>query len=332
MQRLATIEKILNIEPHPDADTLDIYQVMGWKVIDKKGAYNVGDLAIYVEIDTIFPEKPENLAFLEKNHWKVKTIRLRGVYSQGLLLPLSVLPEDFEIEEGKEVADIIGCQKYEKSSGVTSIEAKSTFPYFVGWNRTDEDNICSNLYMLEQIKGKPYYITLKADGSSLSSIYQDEFILATRKMWLREIPDDAITDNKFWLAARNRNLKEILSKSNYGIQCELLAPGLQCNTMGVNQADIRVYDLFDKTTKKYTDYQELVDFCVATNLPMVDVIEEGENFNYTLDELVKMAFNAKYPNGKLAEGIVVRPTQYTVSDRGGRLSFKVMNPEYDRKN
>ena len=116
----------------------------------------------------------------------------------------------------------------------------------------------------------------------------------------------------------------------YGIQYETVGPGIQKNPMGLNSTQIRIFNLFDKTTKKYCGFNELVDFCTKTGLPMAGFIESGDSFNYTLEDLIKLASETKYPGNLLAEGIVVRPKNLTYI-KNNILSFKVINPKYDMR-
>ena len=92
MRKLASIQKIRALEPIEGADAIEKATVLGWQLVVKKGDYQVGDLCIYVEIDSILPEK-EEYEFLRTKNFRIKTIRLRGQISQGICFPLSFLPE-----------------------------------------------------------------------------------------------------------------------------------------------------------------------------------------------------------------------------------------------
>ena len=90
---LAHIEKIEWIRPIEGADNIELIGVLGWVCIAKKGEFNVGDMAIYIEIDSKCPETDERFAFLANKKFKVKTMKLGKfkVISQGLALPLSLI-------------------------------------------------------------------------------------------------------------------------------------------------------------------------------------------------------------------------------------------------
>lgn len=88
-RELAYVVLIDNIEPIPGYDRVEWATVGGWKVIVQKGQFRIGDPAIYFEIDSRVPSDRECFAFLEKRNYKIKTIRMCGVISQGLLMHAS---------------------------------------------------------------------------------------------------------------------------------------------------------------------------------------------------------------------------------------------------
>ena len=89
MRKLATIARIENLEPIPNADRILKATVRGWEcVVSKSDNFNVGDKVIFVEVDSILPPRPE-FAFMKDRKYRVRTIKLRKQISQGLVLPLS---------------------------------------------------------------------------------------------------------------------------------------------------------------------------------------------------------------------------------------------------
>ncbi len=106
---LASVQKILNIEPIDGADMIEKATVLGWSIVIKKGEYKVGDFCTYIQIDTVVPEK-EYFDFLRERKYRVRTIKLRKQISQGLIVPLPT----GKWKEGDDVTDIIGVKKYEK--------------------------------------------------------------------------------------------------------------------------------------------------------------------------------------------------------------------------
>lgn len=87
---LAHVEIITNIQPIPDAQKIEVATVLGWECVIKKGEFKIGEKIIYVEVDSVLPDVPE-FEFLRDRKFRIRTIKLKGQVSQGLLLPLSVL-------------------------------------------------------------------------------------------------------------------------------------------------------------------------------------------------------------------------------------------------
>lgn len=106
---LAHIEKIEWIRPIEGADNIELIGVLGWVCIAKKNEFNVGDLAVYIEIDSKCPSEDKRFAFLESKHYKVKTMKLGkfNVISQGLALPITLFPELNNKTIGSNVTEVL---------------------------------------------------------------------------------------------------------------------------------------------------------------------------------------------------------------------------------
>ena len=91
MRHLATIREIASLRPIAGADRIEVAQVDGWECVVQKGEFHAGEHIVYIEVDSIVPERPE-FEFLRDRKFRVRTIKLRGQVSQGLVLPLSILP------------------------------------------------------------------------------------------------------------------------------------------------------------------------------------------------------------------------------------------------
>lgn len=111
-RKLASIQKILDIQPIENADKIELATVLGWHVVVSKSEnHKIGDLVCYVEIDSQCPETPL-FEFLKERKYRVKTIKLRGQISQGLIIPLDKLPKG-NYKEGQDVTKILGITKYD---------------------------------------------------------------------------------------------------------------------------------------------------------------------------------------------------------------------------
>lgn len=110
-RQLASIQRCVGLRPIEGADKIEVARVLSWECVVKKGEFKEGDLGVYIEIDSIVPDKPI-FEFLKDKKFKVKTIRLRGQVSQGLYLPMSYFPEIRNPKEDMDVTKLLGVTKY----------------------------------------------------------------------------------------------------------------------------------------------------------------------------------------------------------------------------
>lgn len=116
---LAYIAEVTNIEPIPNCDNIVHASILGWKVIiNKNDGIKVGDKVVYFEVDSKVNEKDERFAFLEKRNYRIKTMKMRGVYSQGLVMPLSLFPEIKNPELNMDVTKLLGVTYYVSEDNV----------------------------------------------------------------------------------------------------------------------------------------------------------------------------------------------------------------------
>ena len=345
---LATIEKILSVEPIPGADKIDKVTVLGWDCVVRKGQFVAGELCIYIQLDTLIPK----CLFTgnsddQKEMIRLKTAKFKGQLSQGLVLKLGDgnTPElnaifyspvgtginaagkflsDWvtSLKEGTDVSEDLGIKKYEKQipaqlQGLVLGNFPSIFP------KTDEVRIQNAPSAIQELLYKPYYITTKLDGTS-STFYKldDHFGVCSRNMELKE------GDNIYWKMAKKYNLDSILEEG-FMIQGEIVGPSIQKNPLGLLEPDLFIFNVFLIKQHRYCNLREVVDFCKEHQLKMVPVVEETDSFSYTIDDLLKKATGV-YPGTKnRIEGIVVRSvTDFYSPSLEGRMSFKVLNNEY----
>jgi RNA ligase (TIGR02306 family) len=270
-RKLASVQRIAEIRPIPEADRICAYRVNGWWVVDSVGKYEVGDLVIYAEPDSFIPH--ELAPFLsngkeprEYNGVKgerLKTVKLRGQLSQGLLLPISLkLYVDFSyyvtafergLQEGDDVTEILGIQKWEAPvpaclAGI----AKGNFPSFLV--KTDQErcqNIASEIF--ETHRNETYEVTLKLDGSSCTIYVKDGDIgVCSRNLDLKETEG-----NSFWKAARDQGIIDAMLAYNgktghsIALQSETLGEGIQGNQEGIKGQRLYLFDIFDIDNQTY---------------------------------------------------------------------------------
>lgn len=324
----ASIEKIDRIYSHPNADMLEIAEILGFKVCIKKGEFQENEKCIYIRTDTIVEDLPQ-YEFLRNKNFRIKTIKLRGEVSQGLCLPLRSFNILDKTEIGKDVSIDVGASHYEKPIPISLTGlVKGSFPSFL--IRTDEPQVKNFPNIIEEFKDKLIYITLKADGTSGTCYLKDEnFGVCSRNLELKEEESSV-----YWKMARKFKVEEALKAfrsiypGDYACQFEIVGPGVQKNPLKLTENSIRVFNLFSITRQCYSHYETLVEFCIDNNLPLADVIYAGK-FDFTLERLQEIANKIEYIPGVEGEGIVIRPIQEEYSNiLKGRLSIKVLNENY----
>ncbi len=325
--KLASIQTIKAIKPIEGADRIEAATVLGYQTVIKKGEFLAGDLCVWHEPDTVVAEKPE-YEFLRNQGFRLKVSRFKGQVSQGLALPLGILPAK-EYAEGEDVTDLVGIKKYEKqlSPNLAGV-AKGAFPSWIP--KTDEPNLRSFPAALADFAGRECVITLKVDGTSGTYYLRDgEFGACSRNL---DLVEDATS--MFWRVARDYRLKEILATlgGDFALQGEVHGEGVQGNHLGVKGVVFAAFNLFDITKHTYASHRELETLCKASGLPMVREIWRGK-FQFTLAELVSLASAQDYASGKPAEGIVIRPLDEARSIflESGRLSGKIISERYALK-
>jgi RNA ligase (TIGR02306 family) len=351
VRKLVTIQKIKEIVPIKDADKIELlrFENIGWEVVAEKNLHKVGDLVVYCEIDSWIPH--ELAPFLTKDKLKeykgiignrLRTVRFKGVLSQGLVFPLSVLKGKkfkndtrenpiYNFKEGMDVSELLGVIKWEPPEAAdTYSEVKGDFPFFIP--KTDELRIQAFPNLIEEIKGKEVYITTKLDGTSCTIYYyNNEVGVCGRKFEFKENENNA-----FWKFVYKKDLIKKLKNlhRNIALQGELMGPKIQGNPLQLTEYNIYFFNVFDIDNHKYLDFKEFLDLIQHLSLTTVPIDYVGmynDKWN-SVNALLELAKgNYIFENRILGvrEGIVIRPTIETYSPTlKGRLSFKVVNNDY----
>ena len=267
MRKLASIRKISEVRPIEGADAIECVVVDGWTVVSKKGEFNAGDLCVYFEIDSVLPYLPQ-YEFLTKSCYRkadwlpggegfrLKTIKLRGQLSQGLVIPI---PEDTkaglgsQVQEGVDLTDHLFVTKWDPPlPSCLSGQAEGMFPSFI--HKTDQEraqNLVNEIYSAF-MQETPFEITMKLDGSSCTAFIRDgEVGICSRNLQLKI--NDANADNSFIRAATDSRLFDALEAvgRNIAVQAELMGPGIQGNREGLPKIELFVFDIFDIDAQRY---------------------------------------------------------------------------------
>ncbi len=334
-RRLATIQRIKSINSIEGADRIQVATVLGWQVVVEKNKYEVNDLVVYCEVDSLLPERPE-FEFLKDRNYRIKTVKLRGQISQGICFPVSILPRQIDVLEGEDVSELLGIKKYEPQIPAMLMGwAKGNFPTLY-IPKTDEIRLQSIPAILDEIRGKVVYVTEKADGTSATYFVREEFGVCSRNLELKE--DDKVA---YWSWARKNEIEDRLRSlhKNIAFQGELCGPGIQKNRLGLKDFEVFFFNIWDIDGRRFFNFNEFCDTITWLGLKRVKVINvDGFSepiFDWTLEELLEMAKGkyegTKYGQGQLhnREGIVIRPVEEVYSEvLKGRMSFKVLNNDY----
>jgi RNA ligase (TIGR02306 family) len=327
-RKLVSIQEVVAVEPIAGADNIMQARVMGWTVVIKKGELAPGDRCVFFEIDSVLPDGPAWSEFLRARKFRVRTLKLRGVLSQGLALPVSILEGGDVPEIGVDIRDRLGVTKFEPELP-DSREMAGGFPALVP--KTDEIRLQSALGVLDEIAGRDFYVATKLDGSSATYFKgpggSEGFVACSRNWALRRGRNDV------WRAAERYRLDEVLPEY-LAVQGELCGPGIQKNRLGLTELDLFIFSAYDARRGAFLGYHELVETCARLGLKMVPVEkvvtgDEARGYAHTLDGWLAAAAGL-YPGTKnRKEGIVVRPLEEQPSAvLGGRMSFKVINNDF----
>lgn len=187
-RKLATVRKIAEVGLIEGADKICAYRVDGWWVVDSIDKYKVNDIVIYAEPDSWVPHsiapfltKPGQFpkAYNDVEGERLRTIKLRGQISQGLLLPLTVLfskmnaQEALQIKEGRDVSELLNITKWEPPREFRAANAKGSFPHFIP--KTDCERVQNLSRQVQQWAEDEvvFQKSEKLDGSSMTLFYKD---------------------------------------------------------------------------------------------------------------------------------------------------------------
>lgn len=336
-RKLASIQTILKLEPIPNADNIEVATILGWKCVVEK-VFKEGDKVLYCEVDSWLPVKPE-YEFLRNKCYKknengegfrIKTIRLKGQISQGIIFALN--KEYSELDIGTDMTEIIGVKLWAPPIPACLMGMiKGSFPSFIP--KTDETRVQLLQEVLTRNKMKLCYITEKIDGSSITCYIKDGvFGVCSRNLELKDGGNDS-----YWEVAKKLGVEEKLRKlgMNIAIQGELFGTGIQGNPLKLQDRQIRWFNAFDIDTYTYYSFEYFIQIFKDMGLETVPIVDDNYILIDDIPDLVKLATRKSLLNKDVwAEGIVIRPMiektdlQMSQGYGNGRLSFKVINPEY----
>lgn len=332
-RKLASIQIIDDIQPIAGADFIEVASVKGWKLVVKKGEFSISDAAIYCEIDSFLPIKDE-FEFLRKSSYKkmgelegfrLRTVKLKGQISQGLLLPMILLKDKIykdqynSLQVGDDVAEALGIFKYDppipaELSGVM----KGSFPNFIP--KTDEERIQNLTDVYSNFKKSVFSVTEKLDGSS-ATYYVNNGVFGVCSRNIELVENET---NTFWKQARLMNLEEKLlaTGKNISIQGELIGENVQSNPYKLKGQKIMFFNAFDIDEQLYFETSDFISLINQLGLETVPMLDNFFTLPESMDELLLYSEGKSTLNPNTErEGIVIRNNRRTIS-------FKAISNKY----
>lgn len=320
-RKLVTIRKISNLLEIPGCSEIILAVIDGWQVIVKKSEFQVGDDCLFFEIDSFIPATDERFAFLKKTTtfegkegYRLKTMKMKGVISQGLALPLHMFPELPDMKyistPSCDLSEKLGVIKYDVAvqdfSQRPSLKAgkpRGSFPSFIP--KTDQERIQNLTSYFETMKDEEFEETLKLDGSSMTCYkikkepsFWDKvkswfglktpsyhFGVCSRNLELKRTASESQTFNNngkesvydqsnFWTMAIKADIENKLPEG-YAVQGELIGPKIQANHEKVSTLEYYVFDVFDINSGTYLLPFERREFCEKYSIPHVPVVSKS---------------------------------------------------------
>jgi RNA ligase (TIGR02306 family) len=317
LRQLVTLENISEINEIPGADAIEVAKVRGWNVVVKKNEFKVNDEVLYFEIDSFLPISDPRFAFLEPRGVRVqdgvtghvlKTVRLRGQYSQGLIKPVSEFPEG--------IPNIVKFDPPLPAGLEGSVEGQFLYDFAP---KTDAERIQNLGRVLKEINSHEWIATEKIDGTSTTIVNDNGEIRICSRNWEISRPSA-----RFDLADKLDLVNKL--PINHTLQGEYFGENIQSNPLGIKGTDFRAFNLYKKTENgpQVIPFSEWPAALVPLQVPVLPLTLPN-----TIDDIVEQAdgLKSQIAPQRLAEGIVWQgPKGFDFL--GNRPGFKAISNKY----
>jgi RNA ligase (TIGR02306 family) len=340
------VKAIDRVWPHPNADRLELASVQGisWQFVVAKGEYQPGDRVVYFPIDSLLPDALVELlgirAFLAgPKQDRVKTAKLRGEISQGLVASLSkvvklVEQTDFAPATDTDLKDLLGVTKYEPAPVFGDAQALTAMPGHV--STFDVESVDNFPHIAALLMEQPVVVTEKLEGTNwwCTANAEGELSVGQRNFAVMEL--EGKPENLYWKCARDSGLLEFCSAYAREHQClftlrgELLGPKIQANYYELSEPC--VYLFAAEVNGNFVPSQEFFAMLPDTARVVPQLTPPGGLTlrTWLAGRTVREASDGKSilcPK-KNREGIVVVPAMEQRNLETGRLMLKQRSPLY----
>lgn len=339
MRKLATVQTISEITPIEGADRIETARVLGWRVVVGKGEFSVGDKAVYMEIDSILPaDNPAFESFQARGQKTIavdgrdytghvlKTMKLRGIVSQGLLMSLGTLGIDPSTEVGEEVTDQLGIVKYEAPIPMGGANIVGPFQSRFA-PKTDAIRLQNLVDFWDIIRTISWEPTVKVDGTSQTLVNDNGNLRIFGRNW--ELDPQVAPGMK---VARDHSLTEDL-EPDMAIQFELAGAGIQGNRLKLSGVRPFVFAVWKNGEK--VERSSWPEAALKWATPVLGDDYSPTNFA-SADELINFVdgLRGAISPDRLDEGVVFHPVdpasvpQELADELDRNHNFKAINNKF----
>lgn len=323
---IVPVTTIDSIAPHPNADRLEIAQVLGWQVVVPKDRHHAGDKVVYFPPDAILPQELSDrfgvTQYLSKG--RVRCTRLRGEPSYGFVMQ----PDDSAWEIGTNLAEHFGVTKYQPPLRPTAGDAADPHPLFQGY--TDIENLRNFPDAFSE--GEAVVMTEKVHGTNCRvGIVQGERMAGSMAVRRKPPADPAeMYRNTYWFPFTIPGVAALLEELAAGHQQvilfgEVYGRGIQSFHYGLkNEIGFAAFDLL--VDGRFLDWAELQATLAKFGVPSVPVLYEGPMSMAAVREHSRGG--TTFADRHIREGVVVKPVHERTDARFGRVVLKYLSDEW----
>ncbi|WP_165422976.1 RNA ligase (ATP) [Ktedonosporobacter rubrisoli] len=321
---VALIEKLA---PHPNADALELAQVLGWQIVVKKDAYHVGQKVVYFPIDAILPleisERFGVTKYLSKQ--RIRCAKLRGEPSFGLV----VEPDDENWTIGQNMAEYYGATRYEPPVRPEAGDMEKDHPLFQEYTEIENLRNYPDIFT----PGEAVVLTEKVHGTNCRvGMIEGEMMAGSKSLRRKRPENEQFARNIYWFPfhlAPVRSLLEELGSSHqqvilygevYGSKIQSLHYGLK------ERLGFRAFDLC--IDGRYQDWPDFLALCQRYGVETVPIVAE---IPFQMEEIKRLSNGPTLimaQDAHLREGLVVKPVHEYSHPELGRVILKYVSDDY----